>query len=89
MALGKHIYSTEEKEYMIIFGRYIKELRIKLGITQEELARRMDMSTQTVSAIENGKTDCQNTTCFQIAKALGVSMAELHSYEYTFKEELE
>lgn len=39
------------------------------------------MSTQTLSDIENGKSDCQHSTSFLIAKAFGIEIHQLYMFE--------
>ena len=70
--MGKQQHSEEELEFLRDFGLQVKRLRNHFKLTQEELAFRMNMTTQTLSDIENGKSDCQQTTSFLIARALGI-----------------
>ncbi len=79
--MGKKIHSDEEKLFLKRFGKNVKNIREKLNLTQAELAFRMGMTTQTLSDIENGKTDCQQTTAYLIAKALGIKLNELYLFE--------
>ena len=53
-------------------GKLIKELRIKKGMTQEELADKTEVSTRTIQRIENGDVDPRAYTLQMIAKALDV-----------------
>lgn len=53
-------------------GRLIKELRIKKGMTQEELADKTEVSARTIQRIENGEVDPRAYTLQMIAKALEV-----------------
>lgn len=53
-------------------GKLIKELRIKKGLTQEELAVRTEVSARTIQRIENGEVDPRAYTLQMIAKALEV-----------------
>ena len=53
-------------------GRIIKELRIKKGMTQEELADMTELSARTIQRIENGEVDPRSYTLQMIAKALEV-----------------
>jgi transcriptional regulator with XRE-family HTH domain len=53
-------------------GRLIKELRIKKGMTQEELADKTEVSSRTIQRIENGEVDPRVYTLQMIAKALEV-----------------
>ncbi len=45
-----------------------KELREKRGITQEDLARKLGVTRQTVISIEKGKYDPSLKLAFKIAK---------------------
>ncbi len=53
-------------------GRLIKELRIKKGMTQEELADKTEVSARTIQRIENGEVDPRAYTLQMIARALEV-----------------
>jgi transcriptional regulator with XRE-family HTH domain len=53
-------------------GKLIKELRIKKGMTQEELAGKTEVSARTIQRIENGEVDPRAYTLQMIAKALEV-----------------
>ncbi|MFN8240266.1 MAG: helix-turn-helix domain-containing protein [Bacteroidales bacterium] len=53
-------------------GRLIRELRIKKGMTQEELADKTEVSARTIQRIENGEVDPRAYTLQMIAKALEV-----------------
>jgi transcriptional regulator with XRE-family HTH domain len=56
-------------------GSLIKELRIKKGMTQEELADKTEVSTRTIQRIENGEVDPRAYTLQMIAKALDVDFS--------------
>ena len=56
-------------------GKLIKELRIKKGITQEELADLTELSARTIQRIENGEVDPRAYTLQVIAKALEVDFS--------------
>ena len=53
-------------------GKLIRELRIKKGMTQEELANKTEVSARTIQRIENGEVDPRAYTLQMIAKALEV-----------------
>jgi transcriptional regulator with XRE-family HTH domain len=59
-------------------GKRIKSERQKLGITQEELAEKVDISKNFMSLIENGK-NMSVETLLKIANAFGVSVDYLLS----------
>ena len=56
-------------------GKLIKELRIKKGLTQEELADKTEVSARTIQRIENGEVDPRAYTLQMIAKALEVDFS--------------
>ncbi len=55
----------------------IREIRKKIGISQEELAKKCDVSRQTVNAIENNKYDPTLALAFRLAKQLDITVDEL------------
>ncbi|MDX8338557.1 helix-turn-helix domain-containing protein [Draconibacterium sp. IB214405] len=70
-------------------GKLIKELRIKKGMTQEELAEKTEVSARTIQRIENGQVDPRAYTLQMIAKALEVDYNLFKSIEADEKEETE
>lgn len=75
------MHSEDERLFLKKFGSNVKRLRMELNLSQAEVAFRMGMTTQSLSDIENGKTDCQQTTAYLIAKALGIEMIKLYLFE--------
>jgi len=71
---------TFEEKTKMETGKLIKELRIKKGMTQEELADKTEVSARTIQRIENGEVDPRAYTLQMIAKALEVDFS-------VFKEE--
>jgi transcriptional regulator with XRE-family HTH domain len=57
----------------------IKKIREDLSISQRELARRINMSSQMISKIERGETSPSIETLDKIAIALGVTITDLWS----------
>jgi len=55
----------------------IRILRAMMNITQEELADALDVSRQTIIAIENGKYDPSLKLTFKISKYFGKSIEEI------------
>jgi uncharacterized Tic20 family protein len=62
-------------------GHLIKTLRLKKGITQEELADKTDISVRTIQRIENGDVDPRAYTLQSIAAALEVDFEVLNLFE--------
>lgn len=59
--------------YLQEVGRRIMDRRKKLGLTQEALAERADLTTQFVSYAESGKRAMRPENLMKIASVLGVS----------------
>lgn len=55
----------------------LRELRGEQGWSQAELAERLDVSRQTVNAIETGKYDPSLPLAFKIARLFGQSIETL------------
>lgn len=55
-------------------GRRIKAMRALRGISQHELADACHMSNQTISNIENGKSDFRIGTLREIEKVLNCTL---------------
>jgi putative transcriptional regulator len=59
----------------------IKEIRKKLGLTQEQLAKACGVARQTINCIENDKYDPTLELAFKLSKVLNVKVDELFIYE--------
>lgn len=79
----KKDYSEEKKLHMIALGKRIKEHRERLGLSQDELAKRCghdtakDNGRSWVYKIEKGINDVPVSELKQLSKALGVTCLEL------------
>lgn len=56
---------------------YLKDLRAERGWTQADLARQLDVSRQTVNAIETGKFDPSLPLAFRIARLFDKKIEEI------------
>ncbi|MFS8121867.1 helix-turn-helix transcriptional regulator [Rhizobium sp. BR 250] len=59
------------------FGLAVKEKRVALGISQEELAMRIEADQAYISRVEAGQINATLETVEQIASALNADVAEL------------
>ena len=59
----------------------LEELRKARGINQEELARALRVSRQTIGSLENGRYNPSITLAFNIARFFGLSIEEVFIYE--------
>lgn len=58
----------------------IKEIRKKMGISQEDLAKSCNVSRQTINAIENNKYDPSLSLAFRLASVLHVKVDDMFKY---------
>ena len=59
----------------------IEEIRNGKGIRQEELARRLGVSRQTISSLENGRYNPSITLAHSIAQLFGMTIEEVFIFE--------
>ena len=64
------------------FGIRLKELRIKAGIKQEQLAQKIDIAVRNLSKIETGITFPSSETLEKIIIALDIPPKELFDFEH-------
>lgn len=64
------------------FGEHVKNLRIKSGLTQDDVVLNSSKITKgTVSDIENGKRNFAFTTLIDLAKGLNMSPKDLLNFK--------
>lgn len=59
----------------------VEKLRKEKGLNQEEFAKALKVSRQTVSSIENGKYNPSLDLAFDIAEFFGKTIEEIFIYE--------
>ncbi|CAM4099131.1 MULTISPECIES: helix-turn-helix transcriptional regulator [Gillisia] len=59
----------------------IKVLRAEYELTQEQLAEKVDVSRQTINAIEKGKFDPSLPLAFKISKLFKMSIEDIFQNE--------
>lgn len=59
----------------------IEEIRGERGIRQEELAKALGVSRQTISSLENGRYNPSIILAFKLAKFFGMSIEEIFIFE--------
>lgn len=64
------------RELRTRFGMLVAANRRRLGLTQEELSSRADISVDMISRIEAGATGARFTTIDKLARAMSVDPAE-------------
>lgn len=68
-----------------MIGESIKKFRIKMNLTQEELANKLNVTRQAISKWENNKGEPDLNMLRNIATALSVTVEELLDGECTVK----
>jgi len=68
---------SDRADIVARFGRRVRELRARLGISQEAFADRCGLDRTYISGIERGKRNLSLRNIEVIAKALGVSISDL------------
>ena len=64
----------------ILVGKRVKELRNKVGISQEELADNAHLDRTYITSVERGKRNISIVNIEKLTKALQVSLAEFFSF---------
>jgi len=59
----------------------IKEFREKRGITQEVLAKKVDVTRQTILFLEKGKYNPSLRLAYRISQVLNVKVEDIFSFE--------
>lgn len=65
----------------------LDELRKLKGLTQEEFAKKLRVSRQTISAIENGKYNPSLDLSFEIALYFNKAIEDIFTYEKEVSDE--
>jgi len=68
---------ADKADITIRFGERVRELRTRLGISQEAFADRCGLDRTYISGIERGKRNLSLRNIEVIAKALGISISDL------------
>jgi transcriptional regulator with XRE-family HTH domain len=67
----------KETKYLKAFGKRVAEIRRQRGLTQEQLAELADMTTLSLSYIEQGRRWPRLVTLHKLANCLKVPITEL------------
>lgn len=59
----------------------IKEFRVKQELTQDDLARKVNVRRETIVFLEKNKYNPSLRLAYDLAKVFGVSIEELFSFE--------
>jgi transcriptional regulator with XRE-family HTH domain len=62
---------------VVKIGDRLRDLRVRRALTQEELAEKADVGTNTVARLERNESEPHMSTLRKLALALGVDPTEL------------
>lgn len=74
---NKGMKRNPEAELHKFIGRFIREDRIRQGLTLKQLARRTGLSVSLLSQIERAESSASISSLYKISTALGVQMGQL------------
>lgn len=63
----------------------IEEIRKERGVRQEELAKALGVSRQTISSLENGRYNPSILLAYKTAKFFGMTIEEVFCFEEELK----
>ncbi|TDA70733.1 MAG: XRE family transcriptional regulator [Clostridia bacterium] len=63
--------------YQSLFGQRVRSLRLRMGVSQEELAFQSGLHRTYIGAIERGERNISLDSIVKLARALGVQPADL------------
>ena len=72
--------NVKNKEFISAFGRNLKKVRNKSGLSQEDLANDADIPLSQVGRIERGEVNTTISTVYAISKALNISIDTLFKF---------
>lgn len=64
----------EKEKFNVSFGEFVRLKREELGITQQEVALRMNIDYQSISRIERGKVTPTLYWCYRLSEALEIDL---------------
>lgn len=76
----KAVKTKDERLSEINFGKMVRKLRIKFKYTQDELASRASLTSQTINTIENHGQNVGIGTIKLLAKAFNMTLSEFFAH---------
>ncbi|HSZ33903.1 MAG TPA: helix-turn-helix transcriptional regulator [Puia sp.] len=76
-----------DKKRLEEFGKFLKDTRDNLGLSQDDVAARCDVTKGNLSMIENGKKDFAFSTFLEIAVGMGIHPKQLLDHGFNFLKE--
>lgn len=73
---------NSDNEIKKLLGKRIKELRINKGLTQENLAEKIDIGQRSLSRIECGKIFITSETLSKLLSVFEIEASELFNFKH-------
>lgn len=67
----------EGSDALAVFGDAVRQARLRLGVSQEEMAAILGMHRTQLGHIEQGKKDCRLSTLMRLADGLNLPLSLL------------
>ncbi|WP_043585534.1 helix-turn-helix domain-containing protein [Geminisphaera colitermitum] len=67
----------QRNQIILRLGAVIRECRVALDLTQEELAEKADLSTNYIGNLERGEQEPSVTALVKVAAGLGITASSL------------
>ena len=77
--------NDDTKEVLILFGKKVKDLRLKRNLSLRMLEKECDIDNSYISKIEHGKANISFTTIIELAGALEIHPKELFDFKFDWK----
>lgn len=74
--MAENLNNEMEAKLLEVAGR-VKALRLDMGLTVEEIARKMELTPEEYERYEEGKEDFNFTFCFKFANIAKVDIADI------------
>jgi transcriptional regulator with XRE-family HTH domain len=74
------VNNTRDDKYLRDFGKHLRQLRLKKGLTQEILSEEAGIGKNQVGLIERGEINVTISTIKRLAKSLSVAPKELLNF---------
>ncbi len=71
----------KDEKFIKAFGKRLRELRIKKGLSQEELANTAEIPINQIGRIERGEINTTLVTIKAISDSLNIDVVELFSFK--------
>jgi transcriptional regulator with XRE-family HTH domain len=78
--LIRFVIEVKDQEFLKVFGKHVKSIRLKKKLTQEQLSYKANLQYSQISRIERGEINTTISTCKILAEALEIELKELFSF---------